>query len=291
MILKDKLTEAIEAKNNDIKSAVWKFSKDSNGVQKEIKLVDATDEQLQQFYDICMSMLYNKDEKTPGRYVLLDIIAEQRQKCNIELFLRKLESGELCADKKPYPRYLYLQDIRSVMALNKQDYPSDKLDEISIAEVTGGLPREFERISIEEVTDGCLDRLGFLDISHITFSFILKMGVCLTPNELREISERDKDGKPRKKPELIKEKLNIPSSVTITVKDTGLSFNELRAMINLKYKKKYSELTTDQLTTLRNKVLFGLENEVSLHAKQWEEILENIRKVAQMRGLEMKDKN
>ena len=36
MILKDKLTEAIEAKNNDIKSAVWKFSKDSNGVQKEI---------------------------------------------------------------------------------------------------------------------------------------------------------------------------------------------------------------------------------------------------------------
>ena len=45
---------------------------------------------------------------------------------------------------------------------------------------------------------------------------------------------------------------------------TAGSINELRAMVNLK-PKKYSELTTDQLTVLRNKVLFKLENEVMFH--------------------------
>ena len=46
--IKEKLTKAIEEKNNDIKSFVWKFAKNSEGIQEEIKLIDATPEQLQQ---------------------------------------------------------------------------------------------------------------------------------------------------------------------------------------------------------------------------------------------------
>ena len=259
--MKETLTEAIEAKNNDIKSFVWKFARKSDGTQEEIRLVDATPEQLQTFYKHCNSMLNSTDKVNPGRYVLLKIIEEQRRKCNIELFLRKLEQGTICADNKPYPRHLYIQDLRAYMNMHKQDYPSKELKNISIATFTGGLPREFERLSISDVLDGCLDTLGYLDTKHITFSFILDMGVYLTPTELKDFDEKDSEGNPKKKPEIIKERLNINKNVTLNINPSGLSFSELRAMVNLK-PKKYSELTTDQLTVLRTKVLFKLENKV-----------------------------
>lgn len=280
----EKLSEAIEAKKNDVKSFVWKLAKNADGTQEEIKLMDATPEQLKQFYQHCNSMLYSKDKLNPGRYVLLDIIEDQRRKCNAELFLRKLGTGEICADKKPYPRHLYIQDIRAYMNMHKEDFPSSELKNISIASVTGGLPREFERLSINEVMNAGLDQLGYLDCKHITFSFILNLGIYLTPQEMKEFDEKDADGNPRSKLELIKERLNIKSTVRLTVKPTGLNYNELRAMVNLK-SKKYSDLTTDQLTVLRNKVLFRLENEVQYHISSWETLMNQIKKVAEQRGI------
>ena len=283
-VMREKLTEAIEAKNNDIKSFVWKLARKTDGTQEEIRLVDATPEQLNTFYNHCKSMLYSTDKLNPGRYTLLEIIGEQRRKCNVELFLRKLEQGSICADNKPYPRHLYIQDLRAYMNAHKEDFPSNELKNISIAACTGGLPREFERISIEEVLDGGLDQLGYFDNKHITFSFILNMGVYLTPVEMKEFDEKDKDGNTRSKLEVIKERLNIKNTVRLTVKPAGLNFNELRAMVNLK-PKKYSELTTDQLIVLRNKVLFKLENEVMFHIEQWEERIRQIELVAKERNI------
>ena len=46
------------------------------------------------------------------------------------------------------------------MNAHKADFPSNELNEISISSISGGLPREFARISINEVLDGCLDQLG-----------------------------------------------------------------------------------------------------------------------------------
>ena len=280
--------EAIEAKNNDTKSFVWKFARKADGTQEEVHLVDATPEQLNAFYKHCKSMLYSEDKLNPGRHVLLKIIEEQRKKCNVELFLRKLESGSICSDNRPYPRHLYIQDIRSYMNSHKEDFPSNELKDISISSISGGLPREFGRISIDEVLNGCLDQLGYFDNKHITFSFILNLGVYLTPTEMKEFDEKDKDGNTRSKLEVIKERLGIKSSVRLTVKPTGLNFNELRAMVNLK-SKKYSDLTTDQLTVLRNKVLFRLENEVMFHIEQWEERMRQIELVAKERGITLDD--
>ena len=285
--MREKLMEAIEAKNNDVKSFVWKLARDKQtGEQEEIRLVDATPEQLMQFYNHCQSMLYSNDKLNPGRYVLLNIIEEQRKKCNVEIFLRKLESGSICADGQPYPRHLYIRDLRAYMNAHKNEFPSSELKNISIATCTGGLPREFERISIEEVLDGGLDQLGYFDNKHITFSFILNMGVYLTPAEMKEFDEKDKDGNTRSKLEVIKERLNIKNTVRLTVKPTGLNYSELRAMVTLK-PKKYSELTTDQLVVLRNKVLFRLENEVNFHIDQWEERMRQLELVADSRGIDL----
>lgn len=281
--LKEKLTEAINAKNNDVKSFVWKLARKSDGTQEEIRLIDATPEQLQQFYNHCYSMLYSTDKLNPGRYVLLDIIKEQREKCNVELFLRKLKDGAF-TNGESYPRHLYCQDVLNCIRMNKEHFPQSELKNISITAITGGVPKEFSRLSIDSVISGCLDTLGNFDNKHITFSFILNLGVYLTPDEMREFNEKDKDGNTRSKLEVIKERLNIKPSVRLIVKPTGLNYTELRAMLNLR-PKKYSDLTTDQLITLRNKVLFRLEQEVNFHIEQWEERIRQIQLTAQSKGI------
>lgn len=281
--LKEKLTEAINAKNNDVKSFVWKLARKSDGTQEEIRLVDATPEQLQKFFNHCHSMLYSTDKLNPGRYVLLDIIREQREKCNVELYLRKLKEGSF-TNGESYPRHLYCQDILNCIRANKEHFPQNELKNISITAITGGVPKEFSRLSIDSVISGCLDQLGVIDTKHITFSFILNLGVYLTPEEMKEFNEKDKDGNTRSKLEVIKERLNIKPSVRLIVKPTGLNYTELRAMLNLR-PKKYSDLTTDQLITLRNKVLFRLEQEVNFHIESWEERMRQIQLTAQSRGI------
>ena len=78
-MFREKLASAIDRKNNDINSFIWKGRKQEvNGalVQEEKRLVDCTEEELRGFYAHCDSMLYNTNKDYPGRYVLLDIIKE-----------------------------------------------------------------------------------------------------------------------------------------------------------------------------------------------------------------------
>jgi hypothetical protein len=68
----------------------------------------------------------------------------------------------------------------------------------------------------------------------------------------------------------------------------GLTYTELRAMLTLK-SKKYSDLTTDQLLTLRNKVLYRFSDEIDYHISQWEERIEQLEKVANLKGFSLID--
>lgn len=285
--LEDKLKEALDAKNNDITTYVWKGAKEVvNGekVQSEVRLVDATPEQLNKFYKHCNSMLYSSDRVNPGRYTLLDIIEEQRVNCNVELFLRYLEKGDLDNNIVPYPRFSYLQTLRTFLNINKEALPKESLSTAPISIAVSDLPKEFSDISISKIIDGCLDTLGRFDKKHITLSFITKLGVWFTPAEMRDLTERLEDGKVRNRLEVIKERLGIKPSIGLKINPKGLNYNELRAMITLK-SKKYSELTTDQLLTLRNKVLFRLQADAEFHASQWEERKAQIEKVAASKGI------
>lgn len=288
-MMKEKLTAAINAKNNDVNSFIWKYARNKDRVQETIRLMDATPSQLQSFYNHCMSMLYSKDKQNPGRYTLLDIIKEQREKCDTEVFLRKLESGTLHSNNsEKYPRYLYRQDIREFMNNNKEYFPTNDLKNISINRIPGNIPKEFQRISISSILDGCMDNLGVFLAKHITFTFILNIGVYFTPEEMRELNETDAEGNVRSKLEVVKERLRIPSKVRLTVKPTGLSYNELRSMINLK-SKKYSELTTDQLNILRKKILFFLEQEIDYHIQIWEKKIKEINAVCKERDITLEE--
>lgn len=285
--LEDKLTEAANVKKNNVKSFIWKGAKEIvNGVvnQTEIRLYDATPEQLQSFLNHCYSMLYSSDKVNPGRYTLLDIIEEQREKCNAELYLRYLENLYMPGERPKYPRFLYLQDIKNSLNLNKEILPKDKWKDVTIEVLTNGIPEEFRSLTIDTVLDACLDTLGQFDKKHITLNFLAKMGLWFTPEDMKNLTEKDESGKNRDRLEVIKERLGLKASTKLHVDPKGLNYSEFRAMTTLK-SKKYSDLTTDQLVTLRNKVLFRLEDIVNEHVTSWENRIDQILKVADARNI------
>lgn len=290
-ILGDKIAAAQEAKSNDINTFVWKGPKKEVGgkmVQEEVLLKDATQEQLQKFLDHCNSMLYSKDKDNPGRYPLLKIIKEQRDKCNAELYIRWLENKykkDSPSPRKEYPRYLYQQDIRTILTNNRETFEKDKLDQYPIEQITNGVPTEFRDVTIALAQDACLGTLGDFNKKHLSLNFITKLGLWFTPTEMKDLTEKDEKGKTRDRLDVIRERHGLKPTVNLYINPKGLTYTELRAMLNLKSKsRKYSDLTTDQLTTLRDRVLFFFEEEVEKHIEQWEERKSQILKVAELKG-------
>lgn len=278
-MLKEKIEAAFMEKNNNIKSFVWKGKKEEvNGqmMQREIRLMDATPEQLKEFYEHCQSMLHNTNKDNPGRYTLLEIIKEQRLKCNTELFLRWLET------EKGMPRFRFMESLRNTLNNNKDAITDPDLFPISVC--VGGCPDEFADIPISIVLEGCLDKLGKFNKQHLTLTFILKQGLWFTAQESKDLIEKNSKGEIRDKLEVAKERLNLKTSISLYITPKGLSYGQLRSMIGLK-SKKYSELTTGQLETLRNRILFSLEDDVRFHINQWETRKNQILQVCEARNI------
>ena len=284
-IIRERLEEAIASKKADIKSFVWKGEKkEVNGVltQEEIRLIDADENQLKKFYNHCMSMLYNQDKQNPGRYLLLNIIKDQIERCNCELFLRWLEQ------EKGKPRFTFLSDVRTILDNNKDSIPDTK--SVPISAIVGGCPDEFKEIPISLIIDGCIDRLGYFNKQHITLSFIVKQGLWFTQQELKDLTERNEDGTIKDRIEVVKERLGLElkPNINLYITPKGLTFGQLKAMLLLR-SKKYSELTTDQLKTLRNVILFALSDEVRFHINQWESRITQLKEVAKFKGITLEN--
>lgn len=284
-MLKEKLTEAINAKDNDLKSFIWKFPREENGTQKEIRLVDATEEQLRGFYKHAMSMLHNTSSKNPGRYIVRKITRDQMDRCNAEIFLREyckgtFTGGERCA------QFTIVRNIQDKLNENREKFPESKLKEISIKELMPRVPDEYSTLSIDLIRSCGLDQLGALNTAHISYKFITSLGVFITNEEVKKLIEQNERGRYLHKENLVKEALGIKPDYVLRLNPRGLSFSELRSMIKLKGSplKKYSSLSTDQLLTLRNKVLFRFEQKINHQIEQWEENIRQIKKVAESKG-------
>lgn len=279
--MREIIEEAYARKNEDLTQYVWKGRKthtlDGKILQNEIKLIDANAAALNEYYNHCLDMLYNGDKNNPGRYLVLDIIKDQRERCNCELFLRYVETEKEI--KKP----AFLAQIRDV--LNSAETPVDPKNYI-ITDVTNGVPREYENLNLDLIMDGCLDRLGKFYRKHITLAFILKQGIWFTPQESKELSEKDDNGVERNKMEVVKERLGLDPNTVIRATPRGLNYAQFRAMVKLR-SNKYSDLSTIQLQTLRDRLLFILEDDVRFHIRQWEERISQIKKVAEFKGIEL----
>ena len=71
---------------------------------------------------------------------------------------------------------------------------------------------------------------------------------------MNELLEYNDDGSIKDRLEVIKERLSLKYTTNLIIKPSGLSYKEFRSMILFNKSKKYSELSSDQLKTLRNKV-------------------------------------
>lgn len=272
-MLKERLTEALQNKENDINSFTWKGKKTytKTGVkQEERKLMDCSIEELNQYYKYCETMLYNKSKIKPGRYILLDIMKTQRNKCNAELFLRWVnrEKGVSC--------YCLTDTLREFLKHHPQAEDENgqivSTTTMPIHKIIGNCPQEFNSLTFEDVLSACLDSLGFFDKRHLTITFLLKQGVYLT-NEEKKLKDKNMSNI-----EYIKECLDLHPNAEVYYDTRGLSLEQMKSMITLK-SKKYSEMTTMQLELLRNRILFALENDIQHHIQQWEKRQKQIKMV------------
>jgi len=151
--LQEKLIKALQDKEEDISSYTWKFPKvrSTSGVfQKEVKLIDCTEEELKQFLNHSQSMLNSKDKNNPGRLVLLKEILDQQLRCSTELFLRHSESiGN--------SRISILDAVKT--NLRNNNYGIIDTKNLLLSDILN-VPTEFRSVSIPMLIDGCLDQLG-----------------------------------------------------------------------------------------------------------------------------------
>lgn len=277
-VLGDKLQEALDIKKEDVNSYVWKGPR-VNGVQEEFKLIDADYDTLKKWYNRCITMLNNTDVHTPGRLVLVNIIDDQIARCRAELLMRWLRK------EKQYTNIKCLQDLRQIIANNKDVLTPETIKTYPICEVMSGLPIEFQTVSVGNVLDACMDLLGVFDCSHVTRNFIVKMGLWFTPQELQnELCQRDPNtGKPRNRLEVVREILKVDPAIRLRISETGLTFNEFKAIFNIQ-KDKYSSYSSEQLNVLANKILYRLQNQCEEQAKQWQDKANEIAKAANIKG-------
>lgn len=277
-VLGDKLREALNDKANDVNSYVWKGPK-VNGVQEEIKLVDADYDQLKRFYNHCEQMLYNSDTKNPGRLTLLDIVSDQIQRCRAELLIRWLRA------EKQYTNTRCLEDLRITIKNNKEILTNETIKVYPIGNILNGIPVEFREVPVSLVMDACLDSLGLFDNSHLTLNFIVKMGLWFTQQEMqKDLYRKDPvTGKAVNRLLVVSKELRLNPSISLKICDTGLSYAEFRSMCRLK-RDKYANLTSDQLRLLSSKVLYRFQNQCESQAKQWKDKMEKIKKVAELKG-------
>lgn len=277
-VLGDKLKEALNDKANDVNSYVWKGPK-VNGVQEEVKLVDADYDQLRRFYNHCEQMLYNSDTKNPGRITLLGIVSDQIQRCRAELLIRWLRA------EKQYTNTRCLEDLKAIIQNNKEVLTNETIKTYPIGDIINGIPVEFREVSVSLVMDACLDSLGLFDNSHLTLNFIVKMGLWFTQQEMqKDLYRKDPiTGKAVNRLLVVSKELRLNPSISLKICDTGLSYAEFRSMCRLK-RDKYANLTSDQLRLLSSKVLYRFQNQCESQAKQWKDKMEEIKKVAELKG-------
>ena len=293
-VLGDALQKAFDAKKNDYSSFVWKGEKKKVGdkyVQNTEKIAEMTPERLKECWKHCEKMLRSDDPRHLGRYNVLDEINDNINRCNVELFLRYLENSYMKREHYiPTPRFKLMIAVKEFILNSEREAESKGMTldwkKISINYLNGEeFPPEFQSINIADVLDGCIDKLGAFNKQHLTMTFITKMGLWFNKaeeNEFKGISNSDRL-------KIVKDKLHLPTKLILKFNEKGLSYHEMRAMLTLPKKQKYSDMTTEQLLTLRNKVLLRLSREIDGHIFSWRRLQKQIELVSKSKGIDLND--
>ena len=271
------LLNAIVNKNDDINQYVWK-GKDN----KEIRLLDMSDNELQKVYNHATDMLYNNNKYTPGKSQVKKNIRVLIAHCNAELLKRYiLHECNIDILKSPIEIVQFIRESKKANNLTDTD---------SVTTLFSHLPKEFETVTLDLLLSACLDQLDIINRKMISDNFILSQGIWLTDEEKADLTEYDENGQMRSWMEVIKERLILPN-IKLRVDPRGFSYAEFRALIHLSPLPKISTLPTDTLRLLRDKVFILLDADTDYHINKWETIKSNIEKVAEYKKITLVKKN
>jgi plasmid maintenance system antidote protein VapI len=285
-VLGDALQKALDFKKNDYSNFVWKGEKKKSGdkyVQETERIIDMSPERLVECWKHCEKMLNNNDPKHLGRYNVLEEVTSQINKCNVELLLRYLENTyQKRENVYAVKRFSLMISLRQLMSKNSE---ISDWSVVPMSRISDDLPDEFRDVNIADVLDGCTDNLGAFNKQHLTMTFITKMGLWFTKAEENEL----KGNSNVERLKIAKERLRLPSKLVLRFSEKGLSYDEMRSMLTLPKKQKYSDMTTKQLVTLRNKVLLRLSREIDTHIYNWKRLQKQIELVAKSKNINLND--
>ena len=276
----DTLNKAIEIgkerARTDINNLVWKYK---NGTSK--RLMDMDYDELQKCYDHCNSMLNSHAKSVPGKRVVKQILNRTYENVNAELFMRYiLHELNLEIFKTNKDLFDFIIAQKASKGVKDSDY---------VTTIFTGVPTVFEKVTIDRLLSACFDKLDALNRKIISDKFIVSQGIWLTNEEKKELQEFV-NGKQRDFMEVIKERLILNNNLKLRIDRKGLSYNEFRSLVKLDQYPKISSLPTTTLMLLRDKILLLLDYDVEYHIAKWENLMINVRKVAEKKNFMLLDK-
>lgn len=272
--LADKLSKAIEDKKNDINSWIW-----SNSNGSTVRLLDMNNDELQKAYNHTTDMLWNNGPYQIGKYNVRKNIQKTYVSCNAELFHRYI-IHDLNIDGLKTNK-----DLLDFINSHKESNGIKNTDSITV--LFGGVPTIYENLTVGDLLNSCLDTLEPINRKLISDKFILSLGIWLTEDEKKELTEFDEKGKLRNRLIVMKERLFL-NDIRFRIHPNGLSYNELRSLILLEGRLKVSTVPSQTLRLLRDKVLLLLDNDLDYHINLWNEMKSHIEKVADYKGYVLK---
>ena len=274
--LADKLVQAIEKRTNNIDNWTWI---NKNG--ESIRLLDMPLNDLQKAYNHALDMLYRKTGYKFGKLEVRKNIHKLYRSCNAELLHRYI--------RHDLAIQLFKTDKDILDFINKFKETNGVGNDDSITLMFSNLPKEFETLTIGDLLYACLDGLEPINRKLISDEFIISLGIWLTEDEKKDLTEFNEDGTLRPWVQVMKERLFIDGGY-FKVVPTGLSYSELNCLLKLQGRTRVSIVPSATLLLLRDKILLLLDNDLEYHIKKWTNLKEQIENVAAYKGWELVNK-
>jgi hypothetical protein len=273
-----------------IQDYIWKYPKVvcSETIEQDSKrMIDMNEYELKTAYEHCKRMLYNDDFNYKGRYLIIEEINKQLLYCTAESAVRWF----LTLKHQGRPIYTRYDLVTNVNAFWDKSFRGTKTKqrEITIDHIFQELPTTYQKIPIDVFLQACKDTLGKINTRYIKPSFLYDIGIWFTPQETKEFQQESQCMAMVDIREYVKTLLKIPKTVELPLRSTGLNYLQFRSIYNLAVhkNKKYSDLTTVQLETLKDKVLFLLQDKIYKHINMWETLMSQIEEVCQMKNYKL----
>ena len=238
-------------------------------------------DELQKCYTHALDMLYRTTNYKFGKYEVRKNIHRIYNSCNAELMHRFIQH-ELNTEIFKTNRDIldYVNKFKEVNHFTNDDVITNMFD---------GLPKEYETLTIGDLVKACLDSLEPINRRLISNEFIMSLGVWLTDEDKKDLTEYDDQHKLRPWLQVMKERLFIDGGF-FRVTPSGLSYPELRSLINLESRAKVSTVPSATLRLLRDKILLMLDQDLEYHIKKWSDLEHKIEEVAKYKGWELVNK-